>query len=161
MIEIRSERFIRFKDTESGIISVVKAELDCDTAADLPAADGIGGRELLMGSIAWDISTGDFYALNSEGTWYKQDGSGAYTPETPDAEPDSEPTALALNLGKEVEIEPDITEKTTSEQDILDETVFEKTAEPDITEDKLKDENETEPEEVTEIDEPVQDTEKR
>lgn len=157
MIEIRSERFIRFKGTESGIISVVKAELDCDTAADLPAADGIGGRELLMGSIAWDISTGDFYALSSEGTWYKQDGSGAYAPETPDAEP----TALTLNLGKGVEIEPDITEKTTSEQDILDETVFEKTAEPDITEDKLKDENETEPEEVTEIDEPVQDTEKR
>ena len=96
-----------------------------------------------MGSIAWDISTGDFYALNSEGTWYKQDGSGAYAPETPDAEP----TALTLNLGKGVEIEPDITEKTTSE--------------PDITEDKLKDENDTEPEEVTEIDEPVQDTEKR
>jgi hypothetical protein len=142
MIEIRSERFIRFKDTESGIISVVKAELDCDTAADLPAADGIGGRELLMGSIAWDISTGDFYALSSEGTWYKQDGSGAYTPETPDAEP----TASTLNLGKGIEIEPDITEKTTSELDILDETVFEKTAEP---------------EEVTEIDEPVQDTEKR
>ncbi len=159
MIKIRSERFIRFKDTESGIISVVKAELDCDTAADLPAADGIGGRELLMGSIAWDISTGDFYVLNSEGTWYKQDGSGAYAPETPDAEPDAEPTALTLNLGKGVEIEPDITEKTTSEPDILDE--FEKTAEPDITEDKLKDENETEPEEVTEIDEPVQDTEKR
>lgn len=156
MIEIRSERFIRFKDTESGKISVsvVKAELDCDTAADLPAADGIGGRELLMGSIAWDISTGDFYALNSEGTWYKQDGSGAYTPETPDAEP----AALTLNLGKGVEIEPDITEKTTSEPDILDEPVFEKTPEPDITEDKL---NETEPEEVTEIDEPVQDTEKR
>lgn len=151
MIVIRSERFIRFKNTESGIISVVKAELDCDTAADLPAADGIGGRELLMGSIAWDISTGDFYALSSEGTWYKQDGSGAYAPETPDAEPDSEPdsepTALTLNLGKEVEIEPDITEKTTSE--------------PDITEDKLKDENETEPEEVNEIDEPVQDAEKR
>jgi len=138
MIEIRSERFIRFKDTESGKISVVKAELDCDTAADLPAADGISGRELLMGSIAWDISTGDFYALNSEGKWYKQDGSGAYTP----AESNASLLSSPLNFGKGVESEPDITEKTASEPDILDETVFEKTAEP---------------EEVTEIDEPLRD----
>lgn len=139
MIEIRSERFIRFKDTESGKISVVKAELDCDTAADLPAANGISGRELLMGSIAWDISTGDFYALNSEGTWYKQDGSGAYTP----AESNASLLSSPLNLDKGVENEPDITERITSD--------------PDIIEDKLKNENETELEEVTEIDEPLRD----
>ena len=142
MIEIRSEKFMRFKDTESGKISVVKAELDCDTAADLPAADGIGGRELLMGSIAWDISTGDFYALNSEGKWYKQDGSGAYTPDAEAAESNASLLSSPLNLGKGVESEPDITEKTASEPDILDEPVFEKTAEP---------------EEVTEIEEPLRD----
>lgn len=138
MIDIRKEIFKGYEDTEEGKLSVVKVEIDIDSAEDLPAVDELPGRKLYMGSIAWDISTGDFYALSSEGTWYKQDGSGAYTPETPDAEP----AALTLNLGKGVEIEPDITEKTTSEPDILDEPVFEKTAEP---------------EEVTEIEEPLRD----
>lgn len=142
MIDIRKEIFKGYEDTEEGRLSVVKVEIDIDSAEDLSAVDELSGRKLYMGSIAWDISTGDFYALNSEGTWYKQDGSGAYTPETPDAEPDAEPTALTLNLGKGVENEPDITEETTSEPDILDEPVFEKTAEP---------------EEVTEIEEPLRD----
>lgn len=53
------------------------ADIDVDTAADLPDQDGIEGGILGMGSNARDISTGDFYAMNSEGSWYNQDGSGA------------------------------------------------------------------------------------
>lgn len=36
-----------------------------------------GDYYLHMGSIAHDISTGDIYSINSAGTWYNQDGSGA------------------------------------------------------------------------------------
>ena len=63
-------------------VSAVRVELDVDTAADLPAADSVSGYLLWQGSIAHDISTGDFYCIDSEGTWYAQDGSGAYEPDT-------------------------------------------------------------------------------
>jgi hypothetical protein len=56
------------------IKSVVVAELNCDTSSDLPAVDGLSGRILAQGSIAWDIATGDFYGLNSSGTWVNQSG---------------------------------------------------------------------------------------
>ena len=49
------------------------AELDVDTASELPSQEW-SGYYLEMGSIAHDISTGDFYSINSEGTWYKQNG---------------------------------------------------------------------------------------
>lgn len=126
MIDIRKEIFKGYEDTEEGRLSVVKVEIDIDSAEDLPAVDELSGRKLYMGSIAWDISTGDFYALNSEGTWYKQDGSGAYTPDEEAAESNASLLSSPLNLGKGVEIEPDIIEKTASEPDILEEPVFEK-----------------------------------
>ena len=49
------------------------AELDVDTAAELPSQEW-NGFFLEMGSIAHDISTGDFYSINSSGTWYNQNG---------------------------------------------------------------------------------------
>lgn len=134
MIKIRD--FIE-KTSNDGNQHII-ADLMIDSASELPSQE-YAGYVLDMGSIAWDISTGDFYALNSEGTWYKQDGSGAYTPETPDAEPDAEPTALTLNLGKGVEIEPDITEKTTSEPDILEEPVEKTTTRKKTSETETKD----------------------
>lgn len=115
MINIRKENFVRFKDTENGMVSVVKAELDCDTAADLPAADGIEGRELLMGSIAWDISTGDFYGLGSDGAWYKQDGSGAYDPD--EAEPDAMNSKLNRPTAGETIEQADVPVDLTEEHD--------------------------------------------
>ena len=77
MISVRDRVFIRY---ENGIC-YCRAELDIDAAEDLPAADYFGTSRLYQGSLAHDISTGDFYALDSTGTWYAQDGSGAYTPE--------------------------------------------------------------------------------
>ena len=138
MVDIRKEIFKGYEETEEGKLSVVKVEIDVDSAEDLPAVDELSGRKLYIGSIAWDISTGDFYALNSEGTWYKQDGSGAYTP---DEEPDAEPAALTLNLGKGVENEPDITEGTTSEPDILEEPVEKTTAKKKTSETEAKDDD--------------------
>jgi hypothetical protein len=78
MLAVRESVFIKY-DTENEV-NIERAELDVDTAADLPSADYIPGRKLYQGSIAHDISTGDFYAMDSTGTWYNQDGSGAYTP---------------------------------------------------------------------------------
>ena len=67
-----NQKFIKFKVVGNINVSLVRAELCCDTAADLPAYDGISGYELAQGSIAWDISTGDFYGLQSDGTWCRQ-----------------------------------------------------------------------------------------
>lgn len=117
MIKIRD--FIE-KTSNDGNQHII-ADLMIDSASELPSQE-YAGYVLDMGSIAWDISTGDFYGLNSAGTWYKQDGSGAYTP----AESNASLLSSPLNFGKGVESEPDITEKTASEPDILDETVFEK-----------------------------------
>jgi len=55
--------------------AVIIGELNVDSSADLPAYDAIPGFILAQGSIAWDISTGDFYGLNSSGVWIKQTGS--------------------------------------------------------------------------------------
>ena len=72
MYQIRKERFVRFKKSGDMTISLIKADIECDTAADIPAYNAVPERELDMGSIAWDISTGDFYALGSDHSWYKQ-----------------------------------------------------------------------------------------
>lgn len=79
MISIRRTEFIRYD--YSSARSIDRVELDIDSASELPTVDAFDGMRLYQGSIAWDVSTGDFYGLNSEGTWYKQDGTGAYDPE--------------------------------------------------------------------------------
>ena len=141
MIDIRKEVFKGYEDTEEGKLSVVKVEIDIDSAEDLPVVDELSGTKLYMGSIAWDVSTGDFYALNSEGTWYKQDGSGAYTPDEEPAETNASLLSSPLNLGKGVENEPDITEGTTSEPDILEEPVEKTTAKKKTSETEAKDDD--------------------
>lgn len=138
MIDIRKELFKGYEETEEGKLSVVKVEIDVDSAEDLPAVDELSGRKLYMGSIAWDISTGDFYALDSEGTWYKQDGSGAYEPETEPSESNVSLLSSPLNLGKN---EPDITEEETSEPDILEEPVEKTTTRKKAFETETKDDD--------------------
>jgi hypothetical protein len=65
---IKSESFISFDDGTAVVVAFVEA----DTVEDLPAPDGIRGRILAKGSVAHDINTGDYYCLNSLGTWKKQ-----------------------------------------------------------------------------------------
>ncbi len=67
---IRNEKFISYNSGRA----VVLAEVEMDTAADLPAVNAFDGRTLAKGSIAHDIATGDFYSLNSSGTWVNQTG---------------------------------------------------------------------------------------
>ena len=74
MYSIRKLEFIRFKD-ETHSVSVIRAEIFCDTASDLPAVDAPNEGELDMGSIAYVIATGDMYVLNSSGDWKNSNGS--------------------------------------------------------------------------------------
>ena len=71
MISIRNEKFIAY---ENGL-SVVRMEIDVDSAEELPETNYFSGRTLYQGSIAWDISTGNFYGMTSSGEWILQKGS--------------------------------------------------------------------------------------
>ena len=62
----------------SGIMkNLVLAEMALDSSVDLPEVDYQTGQILAQGSIAWDISTGDFYGLNSSGSWINQTAPAA------------------------------------------------------------------------------------
>lgn len=52
--------------------TLIRAHILCDTAADLPAYNAYSGYELLMGSRADDLSTGDVYKMQSGGSWVRQ-----------------------------------------------------------------------------------------
>ena len=61
------------KSEITGIVNGVnklRAEIMVDSSSDLTTTVGAG--TLTAGSIAWDVSTGDFYGLDSDGTWHKQ-----------------------------------------------------------------------------------------
>lgn len=76
MYSIKKSDFIRFSGANN-TVSVVRAEIFCDTAADLPAYDAISGTELYMGSIAYDIATGDMHVMNSSHEWKNSNGEAS------------------------------------------------------------------------------------
>ena len=76
MVTILKERFRSFEDSKS----VVVAELAVDAKADLPVPSGISGRILSHGTLAWEITTGDFYGLGSDGKWVNQTTGDVYDP---------------------------------------------------------------------------------
>lgn len=52
MYKIIKSTFVEFKEVEDEKINVIRAEIICDSASDLPGADSIDGMELSVGSIA-------------------------------------------------------------------------------------------------------------
>lgn len=56
MLSIINEKFIRFEDGKPTVF----AELCVDTAEELPTAGSLSDRTLAQGSVAWDISNGEF-----------------------------------------------------------------------------------------------------
>lgn len=60
--------------TDTGIRGI--AEIIVSSTSDLATTDG--SVVFTDGSIAWNVTTGDFYGLYN-GVWYNQDGSGAVT----------------------------------------------------------------------------------
>ena len=69
MIILRDYMEVSSSDAKKHII----AEMHVDSSADLPSR-AYGNFILEMGSLAQDVSTGVFYALNSEGVWNEQKG---------------------------------------------------------------------------------------
>ena len=88
MAVILKEKFVSFDEG----VSVVIAELAVDSQTELPTADGLEGRKLSPASLAWEISTGEFYGFGSDGKWVNQTTGEAYDPTpTPELEPEPEP----------------------------------------------------------------------
>ena len=56
--------------------SHIIGEIFVDDVAELPAADGISGYQLVQGSIAYVVHSGELYVMDSNGTWYDSAGKG-------------------------------------------------------------------------------------
>ena len=66
--------------SSDGSTIYVLANIDCDTASDLPAVNAFSGLTLLMGSRAHDIDQNAWYEMKDGGTWVLQDaGTAGYT----------------------------------------------------------------------------------
>ena len=72
MVLLREYKNILTGDGKKHIL----AEFSVDSSSDLPSQE-YGDFFIHMGSIAHDISTGDFYSIDSSGTWHKQGSSSA------------------------------------------------------------------------------------
>ncbi len=62
---VSNQQHVAYADGTSKTI----VEVRCDTPEDLPTASA----NWLTGSVAWIVSTGDFYGLNSSGEWIQQE----------------------------------------------------------------------------------------
>jgi hypothetical protein len=82
---ITKEIYSEYDDGSS--TTLLRAEIACDSAADLPAPNAVTGITLLMGCEARDISTGDLYRMKSDGSWVRQPvaQADAYTTTQTDA----------------------------------------------------------------------------
>jgi hypothetical protein len=77
MLTILKEKFRSF----DGERSLVIAELAVDTKTELPTSEGVEGRVISHGTIAWEISTGDLYGFGGDGKWVNQATGEVYDPE--------------------------------------------------------------------------------
>lgn len=68
---IKSERFLSYDNGKA----IILADVEMDSAGDLPEVNAFTDRLLAKGSVAHDINTGDYYCLNSSGIWKKQKSS--------------------------------------------------------------------------------------
>ncbi|WP_297956196.1 hypothetical protein [uncultured Ruminococcus sp.] len=82
MLTIYKEEYL---GSDSGV-SVMRAELFVDAKEDLPAPADLTGKILATASIAWEISSGDFWGLNSEGKWVNQATCEVYDPDPEEEE---------------------------------------------------------------------------
>jgi hypothetical protein len=97
MIKIRD--FIE-KTSNDGNQHII-ADLMIDSASELPSQE-YAGYVLDMGSIAWDISTGEFYGLDSDGVWHNQSGDDASSAKSLSSSSINSPKSKSLKLDKEL-----------------------------------------------------------
>lgn len=69
MYNVRFAEYRGVKPNSDPQVQLALAHVDCDAAVDLPAYDAIAGVELIMGSTALIIATGETKILNSVHTW--------------------------------------------------------------------------------------------
>ena len=88
---VMSRKFLRYENE----LSVERMEICADTASDLPTVNSITGCMIAQGSIAWDVSTGDFYGMTSTGDWINQ-SVNANTAQTLELTAEDYPVAAAV-----------------------------------------------------------------
>lgn len=74
MLSLKSSDEIAY----NGSNNICRMDLFADTASDLTGVTTFDSIVLLAGSSALDISTGDLYRMQSDGTWILQPGTGAF-----------------------------------------------------------------------------------
>lgn len=77
-----------------GTANVARMDLFADAAGDLTGLTTVDGITLLQGSTAHDISTGDVYMMQTNGTWVKQPSASSSTDSYTKAEIDNMITAI-------------------------------------------------------------------
>ena len=82
-----------------GTANVARMDLFVDTAADLAGLTTFDSITLLQGSTAEDISTGDVYMMQSNGTWIKQPSKSPWS----DVYTKSEVDALLQDIWDEID----------------------------------------------------------
>lgn len=55
-------------------ISHIIGEIFIDDVSELPTPDGIDGYELVQGSVAYVIKSGEIYVMSGDGKWYDSNG---------------------------------------------------------------------------------------
>lgn len=70
MIRLNNSHIIAYVNENSHIIG----EIFVDTVDELPESDGIEGYELVQGSVAYVIHSGELYVMDSEGVWHTTNG---------------------------------------------------------------------------------------
>ena len=86
------EYFMQNLESNGVLKKLVREEIVVDNAADLPTADYKEGQILAIGSAVWNVSTGDFYGLDSNGVWINQK-TGAKTIQITQQPADAEVTS--------------------------------------------------------------------
>lgn len=88
MTNISNKHTIAYVNEVSHIIG----EIFVDTTGELPKPSDIGGYELVQGSIAYVIQSGELYVMGSDGNWYNSaDGTVADIPEKTEEVNESSP----------------------------------------------------------------------
>lgn len=70
MTRLSNSHVIAYVNEKSHIIG----EIFVDEMSELPSADGIDGYELVQGSIAYVIKSGEIYVMGGDEKWYDTSG---------------------------------------------------------------------------------------
>lgn len=70
MTRLHKSHVIAYVNEKSHIIG----EIFVDNIAELPESSGIDGYELVQGSVAYVVQTGELYVMGSDGKWYNSEG---------------------------------------------------------------------------------------